>query len=404
MGLLGAALLVLSPRIFADAFYNSKDLVFMSFFIIGIYTLVQFTKKPSWKRALFHALACAITIDVRIMGVLLPLATIAFFSLDIIKNYKFQHFIKHSLFQLCLYLILLIAIVILLWPFLWEAPVANFVLAFKNMSKFRWSGEVLYMGKLTQATDLPWHYGPVWLLITTPVIYTLFFIAGSFLTVKTLVVNRFKLYTNFAEKQDMLFLAFFYLPLAAVIILHSVLYDGWRHLFFVYPAFLLLALRGFAESYNFLTRVKAKLALTILAALLAVSLLHTVFFMIKAHPYQNVYFSFLPAKTVEKNFERDYWGLSFKEGMEYVMQHDKSDAVYLRVEYAWSMQNSEMLDKEDRERIHWIYSTDPIPANTTAPVYFLTAYRAHPQPYPYKNEVFSRSVNGMKVASVFRER
>ncbi|HVF81149.1 MAG TPA: hypothetical protein VM884_04425, partial [Flavisolibacter sp.] len=38
MGLLGAALLVLSPRIFADAFYNSKDLVFMSFFIIGIYT------------------------------------------------------------------------------------------------------------------------------------------------------------------------------------------------------------------------------------------------------------------------------------------------------------------------------------------------------------------------------
>ena len=36
IGLLGSIFLILSPRIFADSFYNNKDLVFMSFFIISL--------------------------------------------------------------------------------------------------------------------------------------------------------------------------------------------------------------------------------------------------------------------------------------------------------------------------------------------------------------------------------
>jgi hypothetical protein len=49
--LLGCGMLVLSPRIFADAFYNSKDLPFLSFCIIAAYTLVQFVNQPSYRRA-----------------------------------------------------------------------------------------------------------------------------------------------------------------------------------------------------------------------------------------------------------------------------------------------------------------------------------------------------------------
>ena len=37
LGLLGCAFLILSPRIFAESFYNNKDLVFMSLFIISLY-------------------------------------------------------------------------------------------------------------------------------------------------------------------------------------------------------------------------------------------------------------------------------------------------------------------------------------------------------------------------------
>ena len=39
IGLLGSLFLILSPRIFAHSFYNSKDIAFLSVFIISIYTL-----------------------------------------------------------------------------------------------------------------------------------------------------------------------------------------------------------------------------------------------------------------------------------------------------------------------------------------------------------------------------
>ena len=37
LSIIGLIFLILSPRIFADSFYNNKDLVFLSLFIIGIF-------------------------------------------------------------------------------------------------------------------------------------------------------------------------------------------------------------------------------------------------------------------------------------------------------------------------------------------------------------------------------
>ena len=402
--LLATVFLLLSPRIFADAFYNSKDLVFMSFFIIGLYTMIKFLKEPDWRWALFHALACAVLINVRIMGVVVPLATVAVFAFDWLKNHRKQPLKKAGL-VLGLYVVLLFAFIVLLWPFLWEAPLTNFVFAFKNMSKFRWDGVVLFAGRLVKAPALPWYYGPFYIAITTPLTYTVFFLLGLFFTIRTVIHCRFNLYNNEAEKQDLLFLAFFLLPLGAIIVLKSVLYDGWRHLYFVYPAFLLVALRGLAGVYERTKQLGSQLVVYALAAVVGISLISTAVFMVNAHPYQHVYFSLLPAKTVEKNFERDYWGLSFKEMIDYVLKHDTGSKVYLHIENPWSEQNGEVFRKEDRDRIQWIYGDDPAGVQAApGPVYFLTSYRAHPQPYLHTQEIYSRRVSGVKVFSVFRER
>jgi hypothetical protein len=76
IGLIAATFLILSPRIFADAFYNSKDLVFLSVFAIAMNTTVSFVIKPNWKSAMLHGLACAIAIDTRLMAVIIPALTI----------------------------------------------------------------------------------------------------------------------------------------------------------------------------------------------------------------------------------------------------------------------------------------------------------------------------------------
>src|SRR3989344_1565268 len=82
LGLLGASFLVLSPRLFADGFYNSKDAVLMSLFVISFYTLRRFWQEPSWSRAALHALASAYLIDVRLSGLIVPAATLGFLNLD----------------------------------------------------------------------------------------------------------------------------------------------------------------------------------------------------------------------------------------------------------------------------------------------------------------------------------
>lgn len=54
MGLVGSLLLVLSPRLFADAFYNSKDIPFLSLFILSICTLRLYLRRRSSTAALLH--------------------------------------------------------------------------------------------------------------------------------------------------------------------------------------------------------------------------------------------------------------------------------------------------------------------------------------------------------------
>jgi hypothetical protein len=75
-GLAAAGLLVLSPRLFGEFFYNDKDAVFMALTTVATYTTVRFAERPTWRWAGLHALACALAIDVRLMAVLWPVATL----------------------------------------------------------------------------------------------------------------------------------------------------------------------------------------------------------------------------------------------------------------------------------------------------------------------------------------
>jgi hypothetical protein len=67
LSLLAALFFVLTPRLFAESFYNNKDIVLMALFAIGMNTTISFALKPGLKTAFLHACASAIAIDVRIV-------------------------------------------------------------------------------------------------------------------------------------------------------------------------------------------------------------------------------------------------------------------------------------------------------------------------------------------------
>jgi hypothetical protein len=336
LGLLGALLLVVSPRLFSDYFYNSKDAVFLAAFTGAVATAVPFIRRPTWRGAVAHALMCALAIDVRLMGTLVPAATLAIVGLQAVHG---AYRGRAVLAMVGMYCTLLVGLVVAMWPFLWEAPLTNFVAAWHAMSHFRIHGQIMYRGALVYINQLPWHYTLVWIGITVPLFQLALWAGGVASTLWQLAKRGWRLYATEAEWQDLLFLGLNLAPLVAVIALHSVLYNGWRQLYFLYPMLLLVALRGLVAAWEWLPpgRLARRYWQPALLVVVAGSLAVTAGRMVRLHPLENLYFNALAPSPIERYYETDYWGLSQRMGLEWVAQHDARPLVRVTSNSPWSL-------------------------------------------------------------------
>ena len=248
-----------------------------------------------------------------------------------IENYK-----KNTIKPLILFLILTPFIITFFWPYLWQDPLGNFITIFKSLSNFDENIYNFYLGQYISAKNLPWHYPIVWIFISTPPFYTILFIVGFVFMILRFMRRVFKIeendyYNNFwkgkKELQDLIFFFSFIIPLFLVIALNSTLYNGWRHLYFIYPSFLMMSLLGL-HIIKILFFKKNKNLLLILSFLL---LLPTITWMFKYHPYQNVYFNILAGKDFNNKFELDYWGLSNVNALKYIAENGDGDINVSRV-------------------------------------------------------------------------
>jgi len=398
IGLLGCVMLILSPRIFAQAFYNSKDVVFMSFFLIATYTLLRFLRKADWKSAVWHALACTAAVDTRIMGILMPLLTLFIIGVEVLKVPDIKQQLAKWGKLTAIYLGVFVVFTIMCWPYLWQSPFNNFVTAFHNMSYFRWYNYEFFMGQyITPAKYIPWYYIPVWIVISTPVLYTLLFLTGVAIVVKNVVRAKIRLYSDINGREDLIFLLLFFGPLLAVIVLKSVLYDAWRQMYFIYPAFLLLAISGFVAFYNLVAK-RTVLACALIATA-CISFGFTACFMIRNHPLEDVYFSFLPGKVAEKNFEMDYWGLSYRKGLDYILKNDTSKNILIGYS-RFSFISAHILPADQQKRLTILRDDDP---RGDSARWMITNFRFDKLP-PGKpaTEVYAEYVDHMKVMAVYR--
>jgi len=348
--LLACIFLVLSPRIFAESFYNSKDLAFLSVFAMSIFTLLRFQKKQSIGNAALHAFMCGFLVDIRIIGIIIPVLTIGMFVLDLIHNiFSGQKLVIRPL-AYGIFFVLFCGFVVLFWPVLWIKPLSYFIAAFAEMGHYPWGGNVLYIGEKINSVALPWHYIPVWLGITTPVFYSVLFLTGIVFISGKFSKNILGFYRE--RKEDLLILACFFIPLLSVILFHSVVYDGWRHLYFIYPAFILIAVKGFVSLENYISDKGFLRLRKIVFAVTAVFLANILYRMISTHPYQNVYFNYLAGNPAGK-FELDYWGLSYRQGLEHILHTDKSDSIVIASSDYPAELNMQILPYEDRVRMHF---------------------------------------------------
>ncbi len=392
-GLLAVIFFILSPKIFAEQFYNSKDAVFMALFAIALNSSVKFLDLPTFRNAFYAAFASAILIDVRIMGIVLPLMSLTLLILT--TTFSQRTYVTVAISGV-FYLMSTTILVVIFWPYLWDSPWDNFVLAFQNMTKFRWVGSVFYLGEIIPGREVPWHYILVWIGISTPILYLGLSLAGLANILLRALGNR--LVFDFESIQDILFAGAFLGPVLAVIFFGSTLYDGWRQMYFVYPPFILIAAIG----WRFVFRLRKGIWGWLVCAGTTIFLLHLTVWMWMAHPNQNVYFNFFAGKEFSKSFDMDYWGLSNRQALEYILEQDKRPEVRVWAGSAMQLDRGLLLmEKEERGRV--LIVTDKNIAD-----YIITNYRLNFTDYGsgiHNSSLFYQlKIDGQAILSVFKLR
>lgn len=407
--LLAVIFLTLSPRIFGDAFYNSKDIPFMVTFcwaILSLYKMIDSIDKPSVSRiiaSIFHPFFTALCISTRIAGIIIIGISAIVFLIRFILNKEHRKGIFLFFF---IFICLSGLLTIIFNPASWPNPYQYFYEAITQNLHFPIDLVALYDSQTYQAGNLPWHYLPVWISITTPLFIIIGFIVDQVILGIECIRRLFphgKFHTIQLSAENIYWLImglWLYLPIFSYYFLRSTIYDGWRHLFFIYPSIVIFATGGFRYLFQFVIKRfgRRKILVIPMIILLIVGLLEPLIYMIQYHPFQNVYFSSLAGdySTIRYRYEMDYWGLSFKQGIDAILSRDPSEkiAIYVpRPSGGYYVQY--MLDQNQQSRI--IFVDGPSKAD-----YFITEYRFHPQDYPYSNKFFKINIRGMEILTVFK--
>ena len=395
LGILSALVIFLTPRFFAESFYNIKDIAFFATYLFSFYYYYRFLIQRTNKSARLLGLFAALSSAVRILGVLFVFFAGCVILAEIIQK---RDTLKKNIVLLISLGLSFAFFLILFYPASWYNPPVYFYEVIRQMGQFPWDGAILYFGKVILAHEIPWHYVPVWISITTPLPILAFIIFGFFITIKHVIADiRIRKVTNDTYIY-MAVLFVFIFPLTLMIAGSSTLYDGWRHLYFTYSAMVFFVVVGVRSFYMFFIRGKNVLR-NIGYAILAICILHsgfTAFWMIKNHPHQNVYFNCLAGKNPSLYFERDYWGLAMKKGLEYVLANDPRSSISI-LDDGPVTKAADMINTNDSKR--FTFTENPALAD-----YHIFYYRSTPKQEFEKGEVYFLKVDNFKIMSVLKLR
>lgn len=393
LALVGCLGLVLSPQLFSHAFYNVKDISFLTMFVASMVTLRGVVDRPRRRTMVYHVATTVVLLGARVLGVFAMLLTGA---AVIARRPNVR-----SLLYLAGYGVLVALLLPLVWPVLWIDYIHIVRDAVIGTTTNPYYKSDLFRGQSISASHLPWDYVPTWIAITTPIVVLVLFVTGTGALLASLV-KRPRDYVQGVRQDDLTVFAWFFLPVIGCVALKPIMYDAWRHLFFVYPALVYVALLGLdaiiARAVVYAGKARRTRVYAGVAGPLVLGIAPVVTFMVQNHPFEHVYFNRLAGadmKQVKQQYELDYWGLSYRKALEFIVRSDSSSHIRIFTTTYPGRVNVAMLPPADRARVELV-------ASDTEADYVMTNYRFHPQDYGYTNEVYSVRVGNASIASVFR--
>lgn len=346
LGMVGVFLLISSPRILADSFYNIKDLLFLSLFIITLFFGLQLLQKQTVPRLLAFGLFGGLCTNCRIVGAIPVVCCVLMLGIKLFFGGQ-KESRSISVFQKILFCsgagLLSFLFYVAFTPILWQNPIEGLKGVIETFSSYTsYDQSIFYMGKYPMTNRLPWHYLPVWILATTPLIHLLLMAAGVLFQVQAM----FKNVRGLSRRTEKLYLCLnLIIPFLYVFLFRPVLYNGWRHFYFVYPIMILAALYGIVRLDRRL-RGRHKQYGPLIVTL---GLMPVFSWIVQNHPFEYLYFNPVARPFAESCFEKDYWGVSQFDALRYICLYDDRETIKV-----WTMTPSEnryFLSYEDQARI-----------------------------------------------------
>lgn len=324
---LGVMIVVLSPRFFAEGHYNNKDIPLMSITLVLLWQSARLMEKPTYARSLGFALAAGLCTGTRIIGG----AYCLLFGGMVVCGLCATRRMNRSVIGVAACTVgLSLAFYVLLTPSLLADPPGFITYLIKNAVGFsRWHGNVLWFGQVIPCsqTKPPRAYLPVMILLSTPLWASALLIASV-----PLAFTRLRRAGRglLRESQSLLLLivqAAWILPLAALVVLHVLVYNGWRHVYFLYGP-MALCMAYALQSLWRLARTRGRRRIVALCT--ALCLTSSAVGIAVNHPYQYAYWNALvPVQERAELFEMDWWNLSGADALKELLSQTEGPVVVM---------------------------------------------------------------------------
>ena len=350
VALLAMLIFLLHPRMYAHSFFNSKDLPFLSAFMIALYlTHRAFRRDSAWAFALCGA-GVGILANIRIMGVMLFPAVLGILALDAVRAARREGGgdAKRALANAGAFAAAFAAALYAARPVMWRDPL-SVIDGIATLSQHPTIVPTLFRGELVQWPNLPWDYIPTWMLITTPPVALALAAVGIAYLARLCAADPRDALANSTARFGLLALACLTLPVAATVALNSNLYTGWRHVYFLYAPLCVLAAFGL-RALIALPSPRLRAAAFALAALgLAVVVVQ----MVRIHPYQNDYFNSLVDKSgLANRWHMDYWDVSYREALETLLEIQPTGRIDVGGHEIHLYNNALLIPEDEKRRLN----------------------------------------------------
>lgn len=396
-GLTGAMMVALYPRFFAEQFYNIKDMVFTSTFMAAMFFSVKLIESRfKWRWLFAFVVSAVISTNVRIVGIIFLILILGYLLIDYILAKAVDGYERQCQAPFLCGIIMIIVyfgLFVLMMPSIWKSPVKGIIEVFAKFSQYDdWDSTIVFMGKVLNKSEIPWYYIPVWVLISVPVWYILLSMITVIISIRE-IVRHSRAHDGLMV---MLFSRYKYvvwcvslaaIPWLGIVLMHSTLYNGWRHCYFFVPVIVLFSLFG----ADFLMKKGKKYFVIIMAAII-IGLGAQTMWIWNNHPCEMVYLNSI-GKYFGAYFDRDYWHVSTLSAFRYIAESEPGEK--FSVGTSGNDLYMYLLEDEERNRIE----------EEEEPLYYIETYRGKVGNELRKDgyeEIYSRVVDGYKIATIYK--